>query len=126
MTKNWKDIKHKASPEARALVKARAAKELEEMPLQELRRARELSQVRLAEILQVAQSEISKIEHRTDLYVSTVRSYVEAMGGELEIVARFPDGNAVRVTQFRELQDDEEESSRNASRPHGNIRDKRV
>lgn len=74
------------------------------MPLQELRRARNLSQARLAETLGMAQPEISKIEHRTDLYVSTLRSYIEAMGGNLEIIARFPDG-AVRVTQFKELEE---------------------
>jgi predicted XRE-type DNA-binding protein len=64
-------------------------------------RARELSQTRLAEVLEIAQSEVSKIEHRTDLYLSTLRSYIEAMGGELDIIARFPDG-AIRVSQFED------------------------
>lgn len=63
------------------------------MPLHELRRARELSQVALAEALDATQPEISKIEHRTDLYVSTLRRYIEAMGGRLDIVAHFPDGD---------------------------------
>src|SRR5258708_26602414 len=113
MAKNWKNITQKAWPEARALVKARVAKTLEEMPLQELRRARAFSQIQLAKALQVAQSEVSKIEHRTDLYLSTVRSYVEAMGGELQLVAKFPDGNSVLVNQFRDL---EEESDSVASK----------
>ena len=65
--------------------------------------ARELSQVALADLLEASQLEVSRIEHRTDLYVSTLRRYVEAMGGELDIVARFPDGS-VRINQFEELE----------------------
>jgi transcriptional regulator with XRE-family HTH domain len=76
---------------------------LAELPLQELRRARELSQEELAKALGATQPEISKIEHRTDLYVSTLRRYIEAMGGRLEITAHFPDG-AVRISQFHELE----------------------
>ncbi len=72
------------------------------MPLQELRRARQLSQEQLARELGATQPEISKIEHRTDMYVSTLRRFVEAMGGELEIIARFPDGT-IEITQFHEL-----------------------
>ena len=75
---------------------------LTEMPLQELRRARDLSQATLADALETDQGNISKMEARTDMYISTVRRYVEAMGGSLEIVARFPDG-AVRINQFQEL-----------------------
>jgi hypothetical protein len=56
----------------------------------------------LAEALETDQGNISKLEQRTDMYISTLRRYVEAMGGTLEIVAKFPDG-AVRVTQFHEL-----------------------
>jgi transcriptional regulator with XRE-family HTH domain len=72
------------------------------MPLHELRRARQLSQEQLAEELGATQPEIPKIEHRTDMYVSTLRRFVEAMGGKLEIIVRFPDGT-VRITQFHEL-----------------------
>lgn len=84
------------------------------MPLDVLRHARKLSQVRLAEIMETTQPEISKIEHRTDLYVSTLRSYIEAMGGVLEIVARFPDGN-VKITQFHDA-DDSPFSAQSATR----------
>lgn len=73
-----------------------------DMPLQELRRARELSQAQLAKELGTTQPEVSKIEKRTDMYVSTLRSYIQAMGGELEIIARFPDGD-VRINQFQEV-----------------------
>lgn len=73
-----------------------------EMPLHELRRARGLSQQALAEVLHVAQPAIAKMERRTDMYLSTLRSHIEAMGGELEIVAKFPEGS-VRINNFRTL-----------------------
>ncbi len=73
------------------------------MPLDELRRARQMTQAKLAESLGVNQGEVSKIEHRTDLYLSTLTEYVEALGGRLEIRAVFRD-REVRITQFEELQ----------------------
>lgn len=69
------------------------------MPLDELRQARGLSQQMLATLLHVQQPAIAKLERRTDMYISTLRSHIEAMGGELEITARFPDG-AVRIRNF--------------------------
>ena len=72
------------------------------MPLDELRKARQMTQTKLAQSLGVNQGEVSKIEHRTDLYLSTLSQYVEAMGGRLEIRAVFPD-REVRITQFEEL-----------------------
>jgi len=72
---------------------------LAEMPLDELRRARGLSQKALAEVLHVQQPSIARLEKRTDMYLSTLRSHIEAMGGELEVIARFPDG-AVRISTF--------------------------
>jgi DNA-binding XRE family transcriptional regulator len=73
-----------------------------EMPLQKLRSARNFTQQGLAKILDVNQSEISKIESRTDMYVSTLASYIEAMGGELEICAVFKDGR-VRIKNFHDV-----------------------
>ena len=103
-TTPWKEIKNKKlSPAAQVRVQERVISALQELPLQELRRARALSQVTLAELLDTTQPEISKIEHRTDLYLSTLRRYVEAMGGELDIVARFPDGS-VRINQFEGIE----------------------
>jgi predicted transcriptional regulator len=75
---------------------------LDEMPLNELRQARGLSQKMLAEVLHVQQPSIAKLEKRTDMYISTLRSHIEAMGGELEIVARFPEGN-VKISNFADL-----------------------
>ncbi len=56
----------------------------------------------LAEVLHVQQPSIAKMEKRTDMYLSTLRSHIEAMGGELEVIARFPDG-AVKISNFTEL-----------------------
>ena len=67
------------------------------------RRARDLSQATLAEALETDQGSISRLEQRTDMHISTLRRYVEALGGTLDIVARFPDGD-VRITEFRDLQ----------------------
>jgi DNA-binding XRE family transcriptional regulator len=75
---------------------------LAEMPLHELRQARGLSQKMLADVLHVQQPSIAKIEKRTDMYLSTLRSHIQAMGGELDIIARFPDG-AVKINNFAEL-----------------------
>ncbi|MGU5813867.1 XRE family transcriptional regulator [Aeromonas hydrophila] len=69
----------------------------------ELRQARGLSQKMLAEILHVQQPAIAQMEKRTDMYLSTLRSHIEAMGGELEVIARFPEG-AVKVTNFSDLE----------------------
>ena len=92
LTKNW-------PAERRQRVAQRVQDTLRSMHLEELRKAREMTQTKMAEILGVAQSEISKVEHRTDLYISTLAEYVRALGGELEIRAVFPDGD-VKITQF--------------------------
>jgi transcriptional regulator with XRE-family HTH domain len=76
----------------------------EEMTLRQLRKARAQSQQAVGELLSINQTAVSKLERRTDMYVSTLRSFVEAMGGELEIVACFPDRPPVRINQFEELE----------------------
>jgi hypothetical protein len=75
----------------------------EEMTLRELRKARARSQQKVGRALHINQAAVSKLERRADMYVSTLRSYIEAMGGELDIIARFPDHTPVRITQFQEL-----------------------
>lgn len=90
------------SPEARQKVEAKTNQMLAEMPLQELRRARSLSQEQMAKKLKIKQASVSKLERRTDMYISTLRSYLKAMGGDLEIVAHFPDGQ-IRIDQFEDL-----------------------
>jgi len=102
MAKKFSELRDKMSPAARAASEREFRRIVEEMPLEELRAARELTQTSLAKILDVGQSEVSKIEKRTDMYVSTLASYVKAMGGELEICAVFPDGK-VKISQFEDI-----------------------
>jgi len=92
-----------AMPAARrAHVEAEADRHMAEMRLREVRNARDLSQAVLAEALDTDQGNVSRLEQQADMYVSTLRRYLEALGGTLEIVAHFPDRD-VRITQFREL-----------------------
>ena len=103
MARKFSELRDKMTPSARARA-AEIAREISaEMPLNELRLAREYTQATLAEAMETTQGEISKIEKRADVYVSTLRNYIAAMGGELEIVARFKDGSAVRISQFSDL-----------------------
>ncbi len=103
MAKNFRELREKMSPESRARSDEIYRQLVKEMPLQMLRTARDLTQENLANILRVKQSEISKIERRTDMYVSTLASYIKAMGGHLEVIAAFPGGEVVRINQFEEL-----------------------
>jgi predicted XRE-type DNA-binding protein len=102
MTKNFSELRVKMSPERRARNDAAIKAALAEMPLNELRNARGLSQQMLAEALHIQQPAIAKLEKRTDMYISTLRSHIKAMGGELEVIARFPDGD-VRITNFSQI-----------------------
>jgi transcriptional regulator with XRE-family HTH domain len=86
----------------RARIALRTEALLAELPLHELRKARELSQDELAASLGVNQATISKLERRTDMYISTLRRFIDAIGGELEIHARFPEGTVV-IEQFGDL-----------------------
>lgn len=99
MARNFRELEAKMSPESRARAEAKAKKMLAEMPLDELREAREMTQVHLAKILGVNQAAVSKLERRTDMYLSTLQDFVKAMGGELKIIARFPEGT-VEISQF--------------------------
>jgi hypothetical protein len=99
MTRKFAELEAKMSPASRVRSDAIYYQLLAELPLAELRRARGLSQKTLAGVLNVDQASISKMERRTDMYISTLRSHIEAMGGELEIVARFPDGT-VKIANF--------------------------
>jgi transcriptional regulator with XRE-family HTH domain len=73
-----------------------------EMSLAELRQARQLTQESLSETLQVGQAAVAKMEKRADMYVGSLRRFVEAMGGELQVVARFPEGD-VQINNFASL-----------------------
>jgi transcriptional regulator with XRE-family HTH domain len=88
----------------RAAIHARAAEILaEEMTLQELRKALDRSQETTAEALGLKQAAVSRLEHRDDMRISTLREYVQALGGELEFYARFKEhGAKVRLVRIRQ------------------------
>jgi DNA-binding XRE family transcriptional regulator len=87
-----KTVMNQLSPERRERVEKRAAEIIaEELTLRDLRKARALTQARMAEVLNIGQDSVSRIEKRTDLLLSTLRGYVAAMGGTLDLVVSFPD-----------------------------------
>jgi len=102
MARKFAELEAKMSPESIARSDARYREMLAEMPLHELRRARGMSQERLAKALRIKQPSVAKLEQRTDVYISTLRATIEAMGGSLDIVARFSDG-AVKITNFSSI-----------------------
>jgi DNA-binding XRE family transcriptional regulator len=102
MTKKFSELEAKMSPGRRARIAEKVKRTLAEMPFHELRSARGLSQKMLAEALHIQQPAIAKLEKRTDMYISTLRSHIQAMGGELEVIARFPEGD-VRITNFSQI-----------------------
>ena len=102
MTKKFSELEAKMSPERRARIAKEVKEALAEMPLNELRNARGLSQQMLAEALHIQQPAIAKLEKRTDMYISTLRSHIRAMGGELEVIASFPDGD-VKISNFSQI-----------------------
>lgn len=92
-------------PTRRQKVEARSAALIaEEMTLQELRRARKLTQVRIAKVLGISQDGVSRLEKRSDFLLSTLRKTVEAMGGNLSLVAEFPDREPVLLTGIAEAE----------------------
>lgn len=106
MAKKFSELRAKMSPESRARSDAQAHRLIAEMALADLRRARGLSQEALAAVLHVKQPSIAKLEQRADMYISTLRSHIQAMGGELEIVARFPEGD-VKISNFAAIEEPE-------------------
>jgi transcriptional regulator with XRE-family HTH domain len=102
MARKYAELRAKMSEESRDRAHTLYQEMLAEMALHELRRARGISQARLAERLKIKQPNVAKLEKRTDIYISTLRAVIEAMGGTLDITARFPDGN-VKITNFSSI-----------------------
>ena len=102
MVKQFAELRARMTPQARAQSEKKAQTLLAEMPLHELRCALGLLQKMLAEALRVQQPSAAKLVRRTDMYLSTLRSYIDAMGGQLDIVAQFPDGS-VKINNFADL-----------------------
>ena len=94
-------LTEKMTPERRRRIDEKKAALRAAMPLHELRQARELTQKALGNALNVNQPAVAKLERRADMYVSNLRSYIEAMGGRLRIVAEFPEGD-VEIEGFTE------------------------
>ena len=93
MARNFRELQEKMSPESRARSEARAQAMLKELPLSELREAQHLTQAELAKRLNIGQDAVSKLEHRADMYLSTLSDFIRAAGGSLELTARFPSGD---------------------------------
>jgi DNA-binding XRE family transcriptional regulator len=106
LVRKFKELETGMSPEAIAASDAIHSRLKESMALEELRDALRMTQQELAQTLNVDQSAVSKLERRTDMYVSTLRRCIAAMGGQLEIRAVFPEGS-VRISQFERLATDE-------------------
>jgi len=91
MAKKFSELEAKMPPESRARVEKKVNEILAEFALADLRRALGFSQEELAGLLNVKQPSIAKLEQRTDMYISTLRDHIHALGGELILIARFPE-----------------------------------
>ena len=114
-TRPWREIRRPLSTQREAQIQADIAAELSRMKLPELRRARQLTQKAVANILGIAQGDVSKLERRTDAYVATRRNYIEALGGSLRITAQFPNADPIEIEGFSSI-DPARSSSPNVSR----------
>jgi DNA-binding transcriptional regulator YiaG len=102
VTKKWSDIRRKHAPEVEERIRAKVKAKAQGMTLNQLREARQLTQVNLAQVLKINQGAVSTMEKRADMYVSTLRNFIKAMGGELRITAEFPEGS-VQIEQFEKV-----------------------
>lgn len=109
MATKWRDIRRTHSPEVEERIRKRVEEAAGVMTLYQLREARNLTQVSLAKVLNVNQGAVSRMEKRTDMYVSTLRNFIRAMGGQLQVKAVFPEGE-VQIEQFESLAEPQEES----------------
>lgn len=103
MSKKWRDLKKRMSPAAQARIDARVRKTLKSLPLVEIRKAIGLTQAEIAKRLAQSQGSVSKIENAADMYLSTLRKFIEAMGGELKLTATFAKGRTFEIDHIAEL-----------------------
>ena len=104
MVVKLKEVMDALPPERRAEIDRRYEELVNEVEsLKELRRLSKLSQAEIAETLKISQPAVSKIEKQTDMYLSTLRSYVEAMGGELDVIVRLPDRGPVKIKSLEDV-----------------------
>lgn len=115
MSRNVNDIIRKLGAAQRKKVEARAAQLMaEEMTLRQLRQACRLTQQKVAKSLRIGQEGVSKIERRSDLLISTLREYVNAMGGQLSLVVEFPDREPVILSGITEVAQDSRSDRKHA------------
>lgn len=100
MAKPLSQLLEKVSPEVQAKASVKALEILKELTLAELRKEKGFTQVELAEKLKLKQPSIAQMEKQSDANMSTIKNYIKALGGTLEINALFPDGTKVEITQF--------------------------
>lgn len=111
MATTLKDKIRSLEPKRRAKVEARIAELVaEEMSLRDLRRALAKTQASMARTLGIGQEGVSRLEQRSDLLLSTLRSYIEAMGGRLHLVAEFPERPPVSISGVADLEKGAEQS----------------
>jgi transcriptional regulator with XRE-family HTH domain len=103
MSKSFNILREKLPVASRQRIEKQVQLALKDMPLAELRQARQFTQQQIAKTLKIKQASVSKMENQTDMYLSTIRKYIEAMGGELEIIAKFPEGS-IKVENFKNLE----------------------
>ncbi len=115
MAHKWSEIRRTLSPEQEEETRRYVKSVVEAVNLNQLREARSLTQAYLASVLGVNQGSVSKMEKRTDMYISTLRSFIQAMGGQLQIKAVFPEGE-VEIEQFKNVADRVANSENAASR----------
>ena len=100
MARNFNELREKMSPERRAKSALMAQEMMAEMLLGEIRKQTGLTQVDLAERLGITQPTLSKLESQDDMQLSTLRRIIEALGGDLEVIARLPGDKTVKLGQF--------------------------
>ncbi len=105
MARSFNELRAKMTLERRAANEKRTEQLLAEMPLHELRKALKLTQEQIAEELGISQAAVSKMEKRPDMYIKTLERFIQAMGGTLDVVAHFPNGE-VKITGVTGIHDE--------------------
>jgi transcriptional regulator with XRE-family HTH domain len=117
--KTLEDLRKELTPDRRRRVQARTDELIaEEMTRQELRRARRLTQIEVAKNLRMTQDAVSRLEKRTDILISTLSRYIEAMGGKLSLVAKFPDRDPVILSGIADDEPAPKAARRKRTRAH--------
>ncbi len=100
MANKWNNLKSRMSPDSQARVNARVSHTLAAMRLTDIRKAVEMTQADLADKLDQSQGSVSKMENAADMYLSTLRKYVEALGGKLHLTVELADGRELEIERL--------------------------